>query len=98
MKTLVFFNNKGGVGKTTLTCNVVSYLNLHKNKRVLLINADPQCNALQLMLADDVIENLYLNFARSTTCSRSFGEIMTSDNQFIRSGEAHPNCRPTSVS
>ncbi|SEC01162.1 ParA family protein [Bradyrhizobium erythrophlei] len=61
MKTLVFFNNKGGVGKTTLTCNVVSYLNLHKGKRVLLIDADPQCNASQLMLADDVIESLYLS-------------------------------------
>lgn len=61
MKTLVFFNNKGGVGKTTLTCNVVSYLNLHKGKRVLLIDADPQCNASQLMLPDDVIEDLYLS-------------------------------------
>ena len=29
MKSLVFFNNKGGVGKTTLTCNVVSYLTTH---------------------------------------------------------------------
>jgi len=38
MKSIAFFNNKGGVGKTTLTCNVAAYLALHKSKRVLLID------------------------------------------------------------
>lgn len=61
MKTLVFFNNKGGVGKTTLACNVVSYLNTKKKKRALLIDADPQCNATQAMLGDDVLQDVYLN-------------------------------------
>lgn len=61
MKTLVFFNNKGGVGKTTLACNVVSYLNTKKNKRALLIDADPQCNATQAMLGDDVLQDVDLN-------------------------------------
>jgi cellulose biosynthesis protein BcsQ len=53
VKSVVFFNNKGGVGKTTFTCNVVSFLNLHKSKCVLLIDADPQCNATQALLRDD---------------------------------------------
>jgi cellulose biosynthesis protein BcsQ len=61
VKTLVFFNNKGGVGKTTLACNVVSYLNTRKNKRALLIDADPQCNATQAMLGDGVLQDVYLN-------------------------------------
>lgn len=61
MKSIVFFNNKGGVGKTTLTCNVVSYLNQNKNKRVLLIDADPQCNATQAILTEKECEDLYLN-------------------------------------
>ncbi len=61
MKTLVFFNNKGGVGKTTLACNVASYLNTQKNKRALLIDADPQCNATQAMLGDDVLQDVYLD-------------------------------------
>ena len=60
MKSIVFFNNKGGVGKTTLTCNVASYLNTHKNMRVLLIDADPQCNATQAMLSDDECDSIYL--------------------------------------
>ena len=28
------FNNKGGVGKTTLTCNIASYLAKKENKLV----------------------------------------------------------------
>lgn len=61
MQTLVFFNNKGGVGKTTLACNVVSYLAKAKGKRVLLIDADPQCNATQAILPEKIIENIYID-------------------------------------
>ena len=61
MKSVVFFNNKGGVGKTTLTCNVVSFLTKHKGKRVLLIDSDPQCNATQALLSDEICESLYLS-------------------------------------
>lgn len=60
MKSIAFFNNKGGVGKTTLTCNVAAYLAMHKNKRVLLIDADPQCNATQAILSDEACEQLYI--------------------------------------
>lgn len=61
MKSIVFFNNKGGVGKTTLACNLVSYLNMHKGKRVLLVDADPQCNATQAILDDERCEEIYLS-------------------------------------
>ena len=61
MKTIVFFNNKGGVGKTTLACNLVSYLNLHKDKKVLIIDLDPQCNSTQAILSDKVCEEIYLD-------------------------------------
>ena len=61
MKSLAFFNNKGGVGKTTLACNLVSYMNIHKGVRVLLVDADPQCNATQAILTDIDCENIYLN-------------------------------------
>lgn len=60
MKSIVFFNNKGGVGKTTLVCNLISYINQNKGKRALLIDADPQCNATQSMLGDKECESLYL--------------------------------------
>lgn len=59
MQSIAFFNNKGGVGKTTLLCNVAAYLALEMKKKVLIIDADPQCNATQLLLNDDEIMRLY---------------------------------------
>lgn len=67
MKSIVFFNNKGGVGKTTLACNLVSYMNMHKNVRVLLVDADPQCNATQAILSDADCEAIYLEDSDAST-------------------------------
>jgi cellulose biosynthesis protein BcsQ len=47
------------VGKTTLACNVASYIAEHQGLSVLVVDADPQCNATQLILPDDVISELY---------------------------------------
>ena len=43
MKTISVFNNKGGVGKTTLTFHL-AYALAELGNKVLLIDADPQCN------------------------------------------------------
>ena len=51
---------KGGVGKTTLTTNVVAFLNIQWRMRVLLIDADPQCNATQTLIRDDILEEIYI--------------------------------------
>ncbi|WP_339871779.1 AAA family ATPase [uncultured Brevundimonas sp.] len=59
MESIAFFNNKGGVGKTTLLCNVAAFLALERNKKVLVVDADPQCNATQLMLDELEVIDLY---------------------------------------
>jgi cellulose biosynthesis protein BcsQ len=53
------------VGKTTLACNVASYLAETQKISVLLVDADPQCNATQLVLPDEMTEQLYNSSAGS---------------------------------
>jgi cellulose biosynthesis protein BcsQ len=59
MKSIAIFNNKGGVGKTTLPANLASYLALRKERRVLIVDADPQCNITQLMFSDAEVDGFY---------------------------------------
>src|SRR5256886_1847990 len=59
MKSIAIFNNKGGVGKTTLLANLASFLALKKDRRVLVVDADPQCNVTQLMFSDAEVDKLY---------------------------------------
>lgn len=58
MKSIVFFNNKGGVGKTTLCANVAAHFAL-AGRRTVLIDCDPQCNSTLLTLGDEFFENAF---------------------------------------
>lgn len=55
-KVISVFNNKGGVGKSTICWNLADSLG-RAGKKVLLIDFDPQCNLSLAMLGED-------NFAR----------------------------------
>lgn len=58
-KKLVFFNNKGGVGKTTLAYNTAVKFAENGYKTV-LVDLDPQCNLSSLALGDYFLEkNLF---------------------------------------
>lgn len=57
MKTLTFFNNKGGVGKTTLSVNVADGL-VDQGLRVLMVDADPQCNLTSFFLEEKDLDAL----------------------------------------
>lgn len=57
-KRIVFFNHKGGVSKTTSVYNLGWIL--AKNHRVLVVDADPQCNLSSLVLGDN-FEKYYID-------------------------------------
>lgn len=59
-KRLVLFNHKGGVSKTTTVYNVGWML--AQDHRVLLVDADPQCNLTSLILRDG-FDDFYINDA-----------------------------------
>ncbi len=51
-KTIVLFNHKGGVSKTTTTFNIAWKLT-QKGKKVLIVDGDPQCNITGMFLGDN---------------------------------------------
>lgn len=57
MKKIALFNHKGGVGKTTLTVNIADAL-ANAGKRVLLVDADPQCNLTSFYLEEAALEEM----------------------------------------
>lgn len=58
MKAIAMFNNKGGVGKTTLTCNLASCF-ARQGKKVILIDADPQCNSTIYCFTNELFTEVY---------------------------------------
>lgn len=76
-KIVSFINMKGGVGKTTLCTNLAYVLCKFKNKKILLIDIDPQANTSQYLLKyeeykekydnNKTIFSLYADFVNSQT-------------------------------
>ena len=55
---LTFFNNKGGVGKTSLVYHL-SWMYAHLNKKVLVADIDPQANLTAAFLSEDEIFSIW---------------------------------------
>jgi chromosome partitioning protein len=58
MKTIAFFNNKGGVGKTTLVYHV-AWMCSELGQRVLAVDLDPQANLTTMFLPESDLEELW---------------------------------------
>lgn len=52
-KVVSIINLKGGVGKTTTTVLLAEFLSLEYNKKVLVIDLDPQTNATVMLIKQD---------------------------------------------
>ena len=58
MRTIAIINQKGGVAKTTTAINVAAILASDHKQRVLLVDADSQCNATEFFGGDPANGNL----------------------------------------
>lgn len=54
MKSLILFNNKAGVGKTTLTFHI-AHMAARLGLRTVLLDYDPQCNVSAVLMGDDAL-------------------------------------------
>lgn len=90
MKTISIFNNKGGVGKTTLTFHLAHALS-EVGKRTLVIDLDPQCNLTILSMDSERLHKIWeieddfivdFESARSSVSSAIFEKI-TNDTRSV---------------
>jgi len=58
VKSLVLFNNKGGVGKTTLVFHIAHML-ARLGKRTVVLDYDPQCNITSMCLTEEQLVELW---------------------------------------
>jgi len=91
MKTVAFFNNKGGVGKTSLVYHL-AWMFAVKGYRVVAADLDPQANLTSICLDDDRLEEIWRAEPRPTVSSsiaplkRGKGDIQLQELENI-----HPN-------
>ncbi len=78
-KRIAVFNHKGGVSKTTSVYNMGWMLS--KNYKVLIVDADPQCNLTSLILGDD-FEKYYFDEATSLQNIRDGVQVAFSGKPF----------------
>ena len=92
MKSVAMFNNKGGVGKTTLICNLAAYLALKCRLRVLLVDCDPQCNTTQLVMGEEFAASFFQESRHESITT--IADVMRP----IQEGSAEPATNVVSVS
>ncbi|MDZ7265618.1 MAG: AAA family ATPase [candidate division KSB1 bacterium] len=74
---LTFFNNKGGVGKTSLVYHL-SWMFARLNHRVIALDLDPQANLTAAFLDEDQLEYLWENSSQPQTiyqCLKPLTEV-----------------------
>lgn len=68
MKSMVLFNNKGGVGKTTLSFHL-AHMMARMGRRVVALDCDPQCNLSAVLLSEEELFEIWGQAADDQTVS-----------------------------
>lgn len=93
VKSICFFNHKGGVSKTTTTYNLGWALS-ELGKKVLMVDLDPQCNLTGLVLAHQALNNLFMeNFYQTRqyiTFEPIVEKIIAGSNNVENDGDIYP--------
>lgn len=83
MRTVAFFNNKGGVGKTTLVYHLAAMI-ADRGAAVLAVDLDPQANLSSMFLSDESLEMLLSGeeggrtlFGALRPIIRGLGDVLT---------------------
>jgi len=74
MKTIAFFNNKGGVGKTT-TVYHVAWMIAELGYKVLAIDLDPQSNLSSMFLSNERMEEIVLEESKNQTILEAISPV-----------------------
>ena len=74
----VVFNRKGGVGKSTITCNLAAVA-ASKGKQVLIVDLDPQANSTSYLGHDGKDNVVGIAEFMESTISRNYREFTSED-------------------
>ena len=75
MRSMAFFNNKGGVGKTSLTYHL-AWMFSERGIKTLAVDLDPQANLTAMFLPEDRIESLWSDSSDPKTIYGSIRPIL----------------------
>lgn len=78
VKKIVFFNNKGGVGKTTMVYHT-AFMMAELGKKVLVADLDPQANLSSMFLTQERIEDVFLIENNKLTITDAIQPIIDGD-------------------